>query len=193
MSEPIAPKRQHISKECMVTALVFGAAALLVIWAKLFIPIPGTEAVTDPRELFVTVGAGLTGPIGGVLIGLMAGLLDPTPGWKLIVILAHAAGGAWMGFAYKKLVYERLQMPAMLLGWMGLVVAYYTAFVLPLAIWLTSLFQPALFVQIFGENVSTWQAYAALTWAALPEIGLTTLITTLVMWSLPRKYRRPLW
>ena len=93
-----------------VVAAVFGAAALAIVVAGLTIPIPGTGVVTDPREIFTTTGAALTGPFGGVVIGILAGIREPG-GIELASLLAHIAGGLWMGFSYKKLVREHTQMP----------------------------------------------------------------------------------
>ncbi|MFN2109244.1 MAG: hypothetical protein ACK2UI_06240, partial [Anaerolineae bacterium] len=61
-----------ISKTALVTALGFGLAALIVRAASLRIPVVGTHLVSDPRELFVTLGAALSGPVGGMLCGFMA-------------------------------------------------------------------------------------------------------------------------
>jgi LytS/YehU family sensor histidine kinase len=66
-----------ISRTALIVAAVFGVAALLVVIAGLHVPIPGTEVVTDPRELFTTLGSGLTGPVGALLIGILAGIMEP--------------------------------------------------------------------------------------------------------------------
>jgi LytS/YehU family sensor histidine kinase len=184
LEQDVLPTKSWLSKTALLTALAFGIAALVVVLAGLTIPIPGSTVVTDPRELFTTIGAGLSGPVGGILIGILAGIAEPG-GIALASLLAHIAGGIWMGFAYKKLVYERLQMPARLLGWAGLVLVYYYVFVLPgFAIGL---------IIFYGETTSFVELYANLAWGALPEALLTTIITSLVMLALPEKYRRPLW
>ena len=79
-------------------AAVFGAAALAIVVAGLTIPIPGTGVVTDPREIFTTTGAALTGPFGGVIIGILAGIREPG-GIVLASLLAHISGGLWMGLS----------------------------------------------------------------------------------------------
>ncbi len=45
-----------ISVRTILTSLVFGAVALAVVGAGLLRPIPGTGVVTDPREVFTTIG-----------------------------------------------------------------------------------------------------------------------------------------
>ena len=191
MSTEASEKKSPYSVVALVTAAVFGAVALAIVLAKLTIPIPGTGVVTDPRELFTTLGAGLSGPIGALIVGFLAGIAEPG-GINLASLLGHIAGALWMGFAYKKLVHERLEMPALLLGWAGLVVAYYFVFVLPGFTIGIALFHPDIYAEFFGD-VSIAQAYLALGQGALPEAVLTTLITTLAMAAIPVKYRRPLW
>ena len=66
----------------LAIALFFGAAALAIVLGGLTIPIAGTEVVTDPRELFTVLGAALTGPVGGLIIGLLAGIAEPDVGGR---------------------------------------------------------------------------------------------------------------
>ena len=81
-----------LSVRTLLTAAVFGAAALAVVQAGLTLPIPGSSVVTDPREIFTTTGAGLTGPVGGLIIGILAGIREPG-GIALASLLAHVSGG----------------------------------------------------------------------------------------------------
>ncbi len=80
----------------LLVAVAFGVAALAIVEAGLTIPIPGSGVVTDPREIFTTIGASFTGPVGGVVIGLLAGLREPG-GIMIASLLAHVSGGLWMG------------------------------------------------------------------------------------------------
>ncbi len=199
MAEGSSAKRAStVSLAVVVTALVFGALALSIVLAELIIPIPGTGVVTDPRELFTTIGAALTGPLGGLVVGILAGageafLGDPGSRIPLASLIAHIAGGLWMGFAYKKLVYERIEMPGMLLGWAALVLVFYYGFAVPGFVLGQAIFYKASFAEFYGANASLLQAYGLLARGASAEAVLTTLITTLAILALPRKYRRPLW
>jgi len=166
---------------------------MLILLSGFSIRLPGTEVVTDPREMFVTMGAALTGPLGGALIGFMCGVFDPTPGWTVIVMIYHAAGGLWIGFAYKKLIYRHLKMPLLLAGWLGSVAVYYYGFLVPISIYLTYAVQPALFEKIFGETSPSLGLLVTLYKFLVPEAVLTSLVTLLVLLALPAKYRRPLW
>ena len=179
------------SAKMLVVAASFGAAALAVVVGGLTIPIPGTVVVTDPRELFTTTGAALTGPLGGIVIGILAGVREPD-GIALASLLAHISGGLWMGVSYKKLVYERTNMPLTLAAWAAMVLVYYYIFVIPGFVFGMALFHPEIYAEGF-EGASLASAYAELGRGALPEALLTSIITTLVYLALPRRHRRPLW
>ncbi len=176
----------------ILTATAFGLAALAIVVAGLTIPIPGTGVVTDPREIFTTIGAGLTGPLGGIVIGIMAGIREPG-GVMLASLLGHVSGGLWMGFSYKTLVHNPLKMPASLLGWVILVLAYYYVFVVPGFVIGQAIFYPEGFIEAYGAGTSLMRAYTVLGRGALPEALLTALVTTLVLAALPIRHRRPLW
>lgn len=176
----------------LLPATAFGLAALAIVGAGLTIPIPGTGVVTDPREIFTTIGAALTGPLGGIVIGILAGIGEPG-GVMLASVLAHVSGGLWMGFSYKNLVHNPLKMPASLIGWVFLVLAYYYLFVVPGFVIGQAIFNSEDFNELYGAGTSLMRAYTVLGWGALPEALLTALVTSLVLVALPIRYRRPLW
>ncbi len=183
-----------ISKRGLITTLAFGTAALLVMVTGLLIPVYGESIQIDPRELFVTLGSALTGPIGGIIIGFMAQSWFIGTNWsfRTVSMIIHILGGVWMGFSYKKLVHDKLKMPWLLLGWIGLVIVYY--YLILFFFFVTGSYM--LFLQLFEElfgNLSLGQAYIALLTAATPEFIATAIITTIIIFILPPKYRRPLW
>jgi hypothetical protein len=98
-----------------------------------------------------------------------------------------------MGWAYKRLVHDRLTMPLALLGWAGLVMAYYFWFAVPGFVIGQTLFYADAFAEFYGAGTSLWEAYRILGMGALPEAVLTAAVTALALLALPRKYRRPLW
>jgi hypothetical protein len=152
------------SLKVIAVSLTFGGVALIVVLAELFLPIPGTGVVTDPREIFTTLGAALTGPVG-----------------------------LWMGWGYKKLVFNRLQMPTMILGWAGLVLVFYFILAAPGFVIGQWLFYPDQYAVFYSEGASLVEVYMTLAQGVVPEALITTLITSLVIVALPRRYRRPLW
>ena len=183
-----------ISKKGFITALAFGTAAWLVMAAGLLIPVYGETIKIDPRELFVTIGSALTGPIGGILIGFMAHSWFGNNDWsfRAISMIVHVVGGLWMGSVYKKLIYEKFKMPWLLIGWVGSVVVYYYLILFFVFVAGSRILFPPFYNDLFGE-LSIGQAYMGLMTAATPEFIATTIITTLIIIILPPKYRRPLW
>jgi len=170
---------------------VFGAAAFLVRWAGLAIPVIGPAAI-DPREVFVTLGAASTGPVGGLVIGLLAGLatipveVDPSS------LVAHSVSGLLIGLLYK-LVYQRWRMPALLLGWAVLIAAYYYIFFTPTAMAVIMLVAPGALSDLFGVELSFSQAYILLARGVFPEVVATMIVTAIILIAMPERYRRPLW
>ena len=170
---------------------VFGAVALAVVEAGLTVPIPGTDVVSDPREVFTTTGAAWTGPVGGLVIGFLAGFREQSI--PLASLLAHISGALWMGVAYATLVHRRLELPAAAAGWAALILVNYFVFAVPGFVIGQRLFYASTFADSYGEGTSLLSAYGTLADGALPEALLTTAVTTLVYVALPRRNRRPLW
>jgi LytS/YehU family sensor histidine kinase len=167
-------------------AAAFGGAALALVLAGVTIPIPGTPVVTDPREIFTTIGASLTGPMGGIVIGLLAGIAEP--GIPLASLLAHVVGGLFNGFVYKNLSWRfHNNKVASLATWALQVILYYVLIVVPLFAVGLAVFYP-------DPEYGGFLAFlGALEVGALPEMVLTTVVTTIIMAALPERFRRPLW
>jgi len=178
-----SPATSAISVRALLVSTIFGLVALSTVLAGMHLPIPGTGVVTDPREIFTTFGAALSGPVGGLIIGFLAGVAEPG-GIALASIFAHILGGLWMGFAYKKL-YKRLEMPALLLGWAGLIMAYYFVFVVSGFVIGLNLF--------YGDATSIISSYATIAKGVVWELGIVVIVSTLALLALPKKYLRPLW
>jgi len=167
-------------------AAAFGGAALALVLAGVTIPIPGTPVVTDPREIFTTTGASLTGPMGGIVIGLLAGIAEP--GIPLASLLAHVVGGVFNGLVYKNFSWRLREKKALsLVAWAVQVFLYYVGVVIPLFAVGLSVFYP-------DPEYGGFLAFlGALEVGALPEAVLTTVVTTIIMAALPERFRRPLW
>lgn len=179
-SRPILSARQ------VGVAAAFGGAALAVVLAGLTIPIPGTPVVTDPREIFTTIGASLTGPIGGIVIGILAGIAEP--GIPLASLLAHIVGGIYNGLVYKNLSWRAQENKGQsLVLWALQVIGYYVLIVVPLFVTGIILFYPDPANGTFFAFLTTLEA------AVIPEMIFTTVVTTIIMAALPERYRRPLW
>ena len=181
------------SKTWLFVVFVFGAAAFLVRWAGLAIPVIGPAAI-DPREVFVTLGAASTGPVGGLVIGFFSGLpsvmkTGPATNSSLV---AHVISGFLIGLLYRPL-YKRWSVPALLLGWAVLVAAYYYVFLIPIFLAAAPLTYPGGLSDVFGANLRFSQAYILLVQAAFPEVVATLIVTAIILIAMPERYRRPLW
>lgn len=179
-------RKPLLSARQIGVAAAFGGIALALVLAGVTIPIPGTPVVTDPREIFTTIGASLTGPIGGIVIGILAGIAEP--GIPLASLLAHIIGGIYSGFVYKNFAWKSNGNRGMyLVKWALQVLIYYYLIVVPLFVVGLVMFYPdPQYGGFFG-------LLAALESGALPESILTTVVTTIIMAALPERYRRPLW
>jgi LytS/YehU family sensor histidine kinase len=179
-------KKPLLSARQVGMAAAFGGAALALVLAGVTIPIPGTPVVTDPREIFTTIGASLTGPVGGVVVGLLAGIAEP--GIPIASLLAHVVGGVFSGLVYKNFSWRLREKKVLsLAAWALQVIAYYTVIVVPLFVVGLMVFYPD------PEYGGFFGFLGALEAGAIPEMLLTTVVTTIIMAALPEKYRRPLW
>jgi polyferredoxin len=179
-------KKPLLSARQVGVAAAFGGAALALVLAGVTIPIPGTPVVTDPREIFTTIGASLTGPIGGVVVGLLAGIAEP--GIPLASLLAHVAGGVFSGFVYKNASWRFKDNKVVSLAlWAAQVLAYYVLVVVPGFVVGLLAFYPD------PEYGNFFAFLGALELGALPEAAITTVVTTIIMAALPERFRRPLW
>jgi len=137
----------------IILVLAFGLGAMLIGFANRALP-QGTAAIVDGRDLLVTIGAVLTGPLGGAVIGLLAGIPGSLP---VVDIPAFIAGGFAAGLIARHCMSRSIWMPTAALG-MGIgylvegallvafslsgelpVLAFRSLFLLPIAILVLSI------------------------------------------------------
>lgn len=182
----VSERKPLLTARQVGVAAAFGGIALALVLAGVTIPIPGTPVVTDPREIFTTIGASLTGPIGGIVIGILAGIAEP--GIPLASLLAHIIGGIYCGYVYKHFVWKSNENRVVyLVKWAVQVLGYYFVIVVPLFVVGLMMFYPD------PEYGGFLGFLAALEAGAAPEAIITTIVTTIIMAALPERYRRPLW
>jgi len=166
-------------------AAAFGGAALAVVAAGIIIPIPGTMVVTDPREVFTTIGAALTGPIGGIVVGFLAGVTDPMP---FVAIISHVLGGIFNGFVYKHMSWKfRDNKVISLVLWAAQVLVYYFVVIIPIIVATLMTFHPE------PNSGGFFALLSLISVGAIPEALITTAVTTIIVAALPERFRRPLW
>lgn len=185
---PLEEERKPLlSARAIGYAAAFGAGALLVVALGLTFPIPGVNVVTDPRESFVTLGGAFSGPIGAIIVGILAGILEPGAP-PPVSIVAHIAGAVFMAFYYKYVVWRlREQRPLSLGLWVLGVLIYYELVVVPL-------FAIGLFVFYPDPEYGGFFSLLVLLWGAvIVEMILTMVITTIVHAAVPARFRRPNW
>lgn len=168
-------------------AAAFGAGALLVVALGLTFPIPGINVVTDPRESFVSLGGAFSGPIGAIIVGILAGILEPGAP-PIVSIIAHIGGAIFAAFYYKYVFWRmRDNRVPSLVAWIIGILLYYELVVVPLfTIGLVVFFPDPEYGGFFGLLVALWGA-------VIPEMVLTMIITTIVLAVVPRRYIRPNW
>lgn len=93
----IMPLLRMGAKQVVVCA-IFGALAFIVRAAQLIIPLGG-PFVLDPREIFVAVGSAFSGPLGGAIIGFLAGVPARYP---ICDIPSFAISGILVGLLARK-------------------------------------------------------------------------------------------
>lgn len=169
----------------MLMACVAGVLAFYIVYSELTIPIPGLPVITDPREVAVLLGAAASGPVGAVLIGILAGAAVPD-GNAAASMAAHALGAGLVSIVYRQLT-VRLKSSTFrfALGWILSVAGYFYLILMPVFILVHNLYHPIKFD--FGPT------YARIASGALGEAAATVIISTLIIIVLPRRYRRPMW
>ena len=142
----------------------------------------GFAMAFQPLNLgFMAVGVTL-----GIIVGILAGIAEP--GIPIASLLAHIIGGIFSGFAYKNFAWRfRDRKPLSLSLWALQVVVYYWVIVVPLFALGLVLFYPDPEYGGFLALMLSLEAYV------IPEMILTVVVTTILMASLPERYRRPLW
>jgi PAS domain S-box-containing protein len=181
-----------VTRWSLLISLLFGLLAFFVIYADMHFAIPGTTILTDPREFFVLIGSALSGPIGAGIIGLLSSIYDPTPELRLYIILQHAFGAILISILYKKYIYEKLLMPAFILGWVTLIFIYYYILYIP-GYFITYFLFPNIYNVITGSNPNPIAALQIIFNGWIFEFLFTSLITTLFFIALPQRFRIPLW
>ena len=92
----------------ILIAILFGALTLLVLLARLSIPIGRLS--TDPREIFLTLGAAFSGPIGVIILCAFMFLGASINGSRVAITstTAHLISLILVAIIYKEIVHKKI-------------------------------------------------------------------------------------
>jgi len=192
----MSEKRKYLSnlinKKILTVSLMFGFSSMLIMFFKVSFYVPGTKALSDPREIFNALGSAITGPVGAVIIAFLSTLFGSDDPFYFYVLVQHLLSALWISWAYKEIAYEKFTMPSLLLCWLFLIFAYYYITYLPGYIILYQFFRP-MWESFVGGDVLFWEGTISLFKGWTPEILFTAFITTLTISALPANLKKPLW
>ncbi len=193
MTRPLRRLRRLIPLKALGLAFVFGLFAVTVIAVGLTLHIPTTPITTDVGGVFATMGSALTGPVGGSLIGLMTGLMEPNPELRLFVTIDKILAGIWMGSLYW-IVLRRFRGSSVrfFVAWVVLVFGYYYVARIPAFIGLKFFF-PASFHTLAGGDPLVPDTLAAVDSALFEEALIVALISGIALTVFPSAIRMPVW
>ena len=177
----------------VVIALVASTLIIAAAEANFFIPL-GNDTSMGIGELFTTLSSALGGPITSVVTIIIVygvvSLIHPEyfPDMVSTYILvadgiAHLSAMLLVAISYRKWLYPQARKTGIFLaGWFLMIGGYYYLVLFPLSVVLLNFVAPdfdATYLE-FAKNF-------------IPEALGTAVITTLVWFALPARYRRPWW
>lgn len=175
------PFRPRISARQLFVALGFGVMAAMILFTGLSIPL-GHGLLADPSEVFVTLGSALSGPFGGLVIGLLQGIVYAPERNVPSHMLAGFLWGAWYFLLFRWSRGEGRGKWARVTVWAVSIPVYYYLLLLPLHLLIASVTLGVSYVPLFIETGT----------GLLPEVAFTLLVTTIVLAILPEKWAAPI-
>lgn len=181
----------------VVFGVIFGTLAGITMTTGLSFLVPGINSTAiGLYGILSLIAAALGGPLSGAIapifwIGIVA--LFGSPEMKEIItippvfwsnLFSQAVTLILVGFAYR-LIFERMKMPALLLPWAIIVIAYY-ALSNPISIIPQYYLLEGPASEIASAILEAYTTY-------VPQIIFDIVFTSLVFIALPERYRRPLW
>lgn len=176
--EPFTPR---MSARQLFVALGFGVVAAMVLFTGLSIPL-GHGLMAEPSEVFVTLGSALSGPFGGLVIGLLQGIVYAPERNVPSHMLAGFIWGAWYFVLYRWSLGEGRGKWTRAALWAVSIPVYYYLLLLPLHLLIASATLGVSFVPLYIETGT----------GLLPEVAFTLLVTTLVLLVIPEKWAAPI-
>jgi hypothetical protein len=170
-----------LSRRQASIALLFGCAAAAATLLPLAIPIGIRDMQLDLGEVFVTLGAALGGPIGGLMVGFLKGISYSPERNVPSHMLAGFVWGIWYTHLWKFTADHANGKRIRIALWAITVPFYYYVLLLPLYLWIQASLTQSQFTSLFMEVAPL----------VLPEIVTTIIITGIILLALPDKYSMP--
>jgi hypothetical protein len=178
----------------LVLGLALGLLDLVSLAVHFVLPTV-EETFVGPQEIFVTISAALGGPLGfvptiffqelGVHFFLLKGQLPPEQAHLEILVsfadfTAHILAALAVVYCYKILYQKAKKTITFFAGWILIVIIYYSL-LLPLQSFLYSFVIPDML------PLMVWIQ------SSIPEVLTVAIISPIIWFALPVRYRRPLW
>ena len=193
MIPPLRRLRHLIPLKALGLAFIFGLFSVTVIAVGLTLHIPSTPITSDVGGVFATMGSALTGPVGGALIGLMTGLLEPDPHLRLFVVIDKILAGIWIGSLYWVILRRfRASTVKLFIAWVVLVFGYYYVARIPAFIGLKLLF-PSSYSLLAAGSSSIPGTLAAVDTTLFYEAAIVAFLTGAALTVFPSAIRMPVW
>ena len=181
-----------MNKSTWIVALSLGFIAWILMVTNFVIPFGnfstsnGVPFFISPAEIPLVLGPALAGPpgIAASILALFLFLAKGDFGRLIATSLNHVVGGIWLVFAYR-FSFQRIKMPLRLVAWMVILVIYFLMMII-----LFPLFNPGQ----FHFSLAGVLGFIQVAWLpSLYELLGTLIITSMILFALPEKYRKPLW
>lgn len=165
----------------LVLALLFGAVAAGLFLLGITLPIGG-GLYLEPSEIFVTLGAALTGPVGGLVIGFLQGIVYAPERNVPSHMLAGFFWGAWYAVLWVRTRDRPNGKILRILCWTLTIPVYYYVLLLPLHQFIYAT------VTLRAAFIPTYLATAGLV---VPEVVGTLLATGILLVFLIDRFAKP--
>lgn len=171
----------RVTPGSLVLALIFGAVAAGLFLLDVYLPVGG-GLYLEPSEIFVTLGSALTGPIGGLIIGFLQGIVYAPERNVPSHMLAGFLWGLWYAVLWVRTRDRPNGKVIRILCWTLTIPVYYYVLLLPLHQFIYAT------VTLQAAFIPTYLATAK---QVIPEVIGTILATGILLVFLIDRYAKP--
>jgi len=174
--------RHPLSTHQIGVALAFGCTAAAISLLNIAFPVGLGDIQMDPGEIFVSLGAAFGGPIAGMIVGFLNGIVYAPDRNVPSHMLAGFVWGIWYAYLWRFTVSCKNRKWIRIALWTITMPVYYFVLLVPFFTWIYATFTLHVpFVPLFMTVAPA---------AALEMIG--TIIVTDIVWTiLPERFAAP--